>query len=714
MAHDAKKGGTGPGRSTSEQLLEENRILAQRYLELEESTRKQLAKLRSANAMLTQGETHMRILLENTDIGFALLDLNLKVVTANQTLCTLLGRIPDELPGENFSNYVYVGKLPAFSRMTGQAANRSKRRESIELVAKDGRLVPCQAAVSDWLDDSGAVRGLFLLIFNVDDAIRDTARLKEMEQTIAENEKARTLFMDVVSRELRTPAGSIMGMVRMLMDAGLTERQAELAGVIHSSASSLVRLVDDIVDVVRVDSGELRLETAPLRPGDLAEGVANLFGVRAEEKGLELRVDVAATVPRTILGDAKKLLRVLAHFLDNAFKFTVRGRISLDVDLVGDSIRFMVSDTGPGIDPALRHDLLLDGINDSPAVRRHGGIGVGLAICRRLVGIMGGKIGFESDLGRGSEFHFTIPLAVPEESAEKEQELLPPPEAIRLAPMSLLLADANPLSSRVVRAYLQFDGHRLVMAETGMEAAEKCRSEDFDLIIVDLRLPKPDGLQTLRLIRDEEKATGRPRTPALILAASGQDVDENVCRRLGVDGVVHKPVQPVELMLAAAAATGLPPLSVSRQRAPGQYAAETSGGSIRRIDGVQLANLRQIMPEEQFLGILRFFMEDAVPGILQLPDMATKDEPDCERIAFAASKAAGLSGYLGLPSLADALRGLELSCQEADLGRLRELTGELPIVVEDTLEELKRILPEAFATISAMTKNRTAGDAESR
>ena len=694
----------GRERPEPEHLLEENRHLAQRYLELENTTRRQIEKLRSANEILAKGEAHMRLLLENAAIGFALLDLNMRVVNVNHTLCSTLGYSLSELSGDNFNNYVYVGALPAFSKMTGQSAGRVTTNETVELVARDGRLVPCRVAVSDWLDDDGAARGTFILVFNIDGEMRAAARLHDLERAMAEAQKARALFLDVVARELRTPAGGIMGMIRMLMDDDLTERQAELAGVIHSSASSLARLVDDIVDVARIDSGDTRPSLAPFHPTELAEGVANLFGVRTEEKGLELRVNVAAAVPERVVGDASRVRRVLTHLLDNALKFTDRGHIAVSVDVVGDGLRFMVSDTGGGISVEPGRDILADGMpSDSPSARRHGGVGLGLSLCRRLVGLMGGKIAYETDPGRGSEFHFTIPLAIPAAEAV-DGKLEPPPEAIRLAPLSILLADGNPLSQGMVKAYLQFDGHDLTIVDNGPEAAERCRNRSFDLALVDLHLPKLDGVQTLRLIRDEEKATGKARLPVLFLAPPGllKGMDY---RKAGADGVVKKPIQPVDLMSATAAAVGVKPLAVARQQELVQYAAETSGASLRRIDGAQLVNLKQVMPSEQFLSILRFFMEDAVPGIIGLSGMAAAPELDGERIAFSAGKARGMAGYLGCTALADLLKRLETACRErASVETVRALAGELPMVMDDTLEELKRILPAAFSTISAMSE----------
>lgn len=688
-----------------QRLLEENRRLAQRCLELEAASRRQLDKLRTANAILNRGEADIRSLLESADVGFALTDLNFRIASCNRTLASMIGYATAEMVGVNFTRFVYVGKIPVFNRL----ASRNALRESgavdslIEMVSKDGGLVPCRFVVTDWIDENGALQGYFLLTFSASAELQTAGRLRELEEAVAEAEKSRTLFVEVVSRELRSPASGVVGMSRMLMDAGLDEHQQELAGVIHSSAASLVRLVDDLVDTVDLDPEEVRAAPEPVCPADLARGAANLFGVRAEEKGLELRVHVAADVPDRVMLDPHLLRRVLAHLMDNSLKFTERGHVSLLVDILETRIRFMVSDTGAGVEPAVENELFRPGLTPNPsATRRHGGIGVGLAICRRLVAAMGGVIGYESELGRGSEFHFSLPLVRAERDSDTRR-IVPPPEALRLPPLSVLVADGNPMNGAMIQACMRFDGHRVALTDNGPDAAEKRRTGTYDLVLLDVNLPKLDGMQTLRIVREDEKERGAPRVPVLLMSSQGQMRQEDYYLRAGADGVIRKPVRILELMDAAARATGVKPLSIARAEPPGQYAANAGGGSIRRLDGAQLVNLGQVMPRGQFMGIMRFFLEDAVPKLLDLKSRAENPEPDHARIAFSAAKARGLAGFLGFVDLAELLGRLEGAGRtEAPPGKLAALADELPQIVDDSLEELRRILPDTFATISDM------------
>ncbi len=686
-----------------ERLLEENRRLVQRCLELEGAYRKQMEKLQTANAVLAQGDVDLRILLENSAIGFALTDLNLRIASANATFADTLGYTQPELAGVNLTNFVYVGKLPEFNRLCSRHDRDPKADAVIELVSRSGALVPCRIAISDWQDEQGAAKGHFVLAFDAGPELMAAGRMREMEHDLAEANKTRKLFLEVIARELRTPASGVVGMSRMLMDAGLNERQAELAGVINSSASSLVRIVDDVVDVANLDSGQVKAEPAPVSPSDLANGVANLFSVRAEEKSLELRVQTSPGVPDPIMADPHLLRRVLAHLLDNAVKFTERGHITLAIDVLDDRLRFMVSDTGPGIHPEVGDIRYEPGtLPDNPGTRRLGGIGAGLSLCRRMVAALGGTLAYESEVGRGTEFHFTIPIRRPRANRDT-QRIEAPAESMRLPSQAILLADGVPMSRRVIQAYLTFDGHRLTVTDNGVEATEKARAGKFDLIILDLGLPKLDGMETLRLIREDEKARAVKKTPILITAAKGQMREPEYYTRAGADGVVAKPVTPVELMTAVSKATGAQPLFVTRQKAPTQYQPRAGGGSIRRIDGNQLASLRAVMPDDQFFGILRFFMEDAIPDILALgKNFGLGDGLDRERLAFKLEKSRGLAGYLGFTSLTDLLEKMEKAARtRASLDTLRKLADEIPQITDDSLEELQRVIPEAFATISS-------------
>jgi PAS domain S-box-containing protein len=701
MAGSGEKAGAADADAAA--LSAENMRLAKRYLELEESSRRQIEKLRSANDRLMHGESHMRRLLDEAALGFMLLNRDFALVSANNALCALLDYGIDDLSGLDFRQFVYVGRLAAFSKLLEKTAAGGVGHDDVELAGRSGAIVPCRISAAPWIDDGGAPQGTFVLVLDISREREAEKRTRDMRLAIRETEKAREMFLDIIGHEMRSSASGVMGMIQLLRETALDERQTELSGVVYSSANALKKLVDDLTEMAALETQDVKIRPAPLRASGLCSRVMGLFGQRAGEKGVNLRIDVAPAVPDVIVGDVGRLRQVLVHLVDNALKFTDRGRVMLAVDLMGDQVRFMVSDTGRGIDRNAQRELLDDPSRSGAArhSRRHGGLGIGLSICRRLVGLMGGKLGFESALGRGSEFHFTIPLVRPAVEETVKDEGSAATSALRLPPLNILAAESNPLSRKILKTFLRFDDHRLTLVENGVEAAEKRRAGDYDVIILDMQMPGLDGLQTLRIIRDWEEDAGKRPAPAIALTASALAEDENYYARAGMAGFVTKPFRPDELMSAISRAAGVEPLALASESAPAAYAAEASGGYIRRIDASQFMNLRQVMAGSQFISLMRFFMEDAVPGIVEISAMAERREPDRERIAFAAEKARGLAAYLGFGSMSEQLARVSAAARGGAVAEeLRRQAAELSAVTDDSLEELKRIYPGVFATLS--------------
>lgn len=683
-------------------LAEENRRLVQRLLEQEEVSRREIERLKAANERLMHGESHMRRLLDSASFGFLILDREHIALNANQSLCTLLGGEFHEITGGDFRQFVYVGGLPAFSALIEEAAAPGGSGAELDLVGRDGRIVNCRLSAASWNGEDGVRKGTFVLALDNRENLRNAALMRDMQMALHEAEKNRENFLAVVGRELQAPTGGIIAMIRMLLETQLTDRQREFAGVIHSSASVLIRLVDDLIESAALDSRDRAVHPRPEDPAELVESAANFFRVRAEEKGIVLKVAISPSAPPLAMLDAVRIRRVLLNLLENAFKFTERGQVTLTLDVMGGNLRFMVSDTGAGIEPELRNRLFQDYMaGSSPIARRYGGLGLGLSISRRIVQLMGGRIGVESEPGHGSAFHFTVPMvapksgAVPAPRAEKPEE-----KVLRLPPLRILVADDNRMSQRLINAYLMLDGHRVAVVDNGLAAAERCAGDAFDVAILDSQMPNLDGEQTLRLIRDGERSGGR-RTPVVILAPAALAKSAEEYRSMGADGMVKRPVTPEELMSAIAAAAGVEPLAVARESAPVEYAADDAGGAIRRIDGSQFISLKQVMAEEHFVGIMRLFLENAVPEALAVKDMLAADAPDFERIGFASGKARALADYLGFSALAQTMRRIENAIGDhAPLGEVRRLAAELPMITDDTLEELRRIHPGIFSTLS--------------
>ncbi len=701
-----------PRRPEPSGLLEENRRLAQRYLELEESARRRIDKLEAANATLKKGDSDLRRLIEVAAFGFMLLNKDLCFVSANRALCELLGYAYPDLSGLDFRQFVYVEKLPAFIRLAGTAAKLGTASADIDILDAKGSILHCRFSAGRWDDEKNQYQGVFILVMDISHEIRAAKRIKRLRIAAKENEKTRQLLLDIVGREIRSPVNSIIGMTRMLLETKLDDRQHDLAGVIHSSASLLGKLVDNLLDIAELESDDVKIRLHPVRLAGLVLGVTTFFANWADEKGVILDVSLAPGLPEAVMADSTRVRRVLTNLVDNALKFTDAGRVTISVDALADKLRFMVSDTGRGLYSGAGEEIFDNFANAGNAdTRRFGGLGAGLSIAKRLVSLMGGQIGFESSQGRGSEFHFYIPLVpVPVSEISAEDELLAQPAAIRLPPQRILLVEANPLGRRSVSSMLRLDGHEVVAVEGGLEAADRLRNGGFDVILLDMHMASLDGLQTLKIIRDQEQSGRSKRTPALAMVAAALAKPDDFYLSQGFDGAVLKPVRSADLMQAISKATGVKPLAVMEPMAEPAYIADAEDAPIRRIDARQFTNIREVMFGDQFIGVFRVFIEESVPDIMHIIDMAQGPEPDRERIAFIASKTRGMAGYLGMSHLAESLAAVE---QEVSVGtsdsRLAELAEDLHNIMDDTLVELKRIAPGVFKPFSqAMEETKDA------
>ncbi len=366
----------------TERLLEENKRLARRCIELESLMHREVERLRAANERLLHGKTDLRVLLQDAAVGVALVDMNLRIASANRALANALGYAVAELPGVTFSNFVYVGKLSPFTRLVNRSATHAGAEEIIELVARDGTLLPCRLEAGHWLDNDGAQQGHILLVFDARTEVLAGTRLREAEQALAEVEWGRRLVLESLG--------------------GATERLS------RRDAGDFERLVMDVLDIVRTGRAGGAPRVSDMAPADLAESVLSLFRRRAEEKGVALRAVVEEGVPATLTLESGRLRRALAHLVDNALRNTEQGEVLLRMDVTGGWLRLMVSDTGGGLPADTREALIRDSLSpEAPASLPAAG---GLAACRRFVAAMGGRFAFESAPGEGSEFHILLPL----------------------------------------------------------------------------------------------------------------------------------------------------------------------------------------------------------------------------------------------------------------------------------------------------------------
>ena len=412
---------------------------------------------------------------------------------------------------------------------------------------KDGRTVPCLI--------SGTVVQLSLgqCVVSV---TRDISRIKQASHELMAARKAaesasraKSEFISNMSHEIRTPMNAILGMAEVLADSSLSSEQRKYLSIMMNSGNSLLNLINDILDFARVESGKLSLEQAAFDLCDLAERVAETLSIRAHQKGLDLAVRIAPDVPPGLIGDELRLRQVVTNLLGNAIKFTATGEIVLaierDTDAEAGVLHFSVADTGIGIAPDEREKIFTSYAQaESSTARKYGGTGLGLAIVKQLVELMGGRIWVESELGKGSTFHFTARFGLQPGHATDENDA-------SLAGIRILVVDGTAINRLSLAEILSRRGAIVTQAASGEEALELLRASaragtGYALTLLDCRMPSIDGFDVARIMRRERLDGGMVIIPMLTL--DDLNVRLPTLRKMGLIHHLIKPVRRAELL----------------------------------------------------------------------------------------------------------------------------------------------------------------------
>ena len=359
-----------------------------------------------------------------------------------------------------------------------------------------------------------------------------------------------------MSHEIRTPMNSIMGIADLLAKTTLTAEQAKYVGIFQRSGENLLNLINDILDLSKVEASQLEIERTGFSLQEQLDKVAEMVAPRATEKALKLTISAAPDIPVYLVGDPARLCQILLNLLGNAIKFTEAGSVTLTVTaqpgLESASIlQFAVSDTGIGIPvEKLQHVFERFTQADTSMTRRFGGSGLGLTICRQLVQLMGGQIWVESEPGRGSIFSFELPF---DQWRKSDNQIAPQVDISSDQPLPalrVLLAEDSPDNRTIILAYLEHTPFVLEIAESGTAACAMFEAGQFDLVLMDRQMPLMDGLTATRAIRAWEEAHRRVPTPIIALTASALKGDRELCLAAGCTAFLTKPIKQSILLQA--------------------------------------------------------------------------------------------------------------------------------------------------------------------
>ena len=359
-------------------------------------------------------------------------------------------------------------------------------------------------------------------------------------------------FLANMSHEIRTPMNGVIGTLQLLEDTSLTESQREYVKVAYKSADSLLSILNDILDLSKIEAGKLEFEAIPFDLREVVNDVVALHASKAEQMGIYLNSDIDEGVPKKVIGDPTRMRQVMVNLISNAIKFTSEGGVSIRVKLkLKDEkdalIRVEVKDTGIGI-PENKHQKLFLAFSqaDGSTTRKHGGSGLGLTIVRQLVEMMKGNLGIESEPGKGSKFWFVVPLSI-----AHDDQLLPVPSTEVAKPVLLagkvLLVEDNPINQMVARKMLEKIGLESVLAENGKQALQCLQREKFDAVLMDCQMPEMDGFEATQIWREQEQLSSNGRVPIIAMTANVMQGDRERCLSAGMDDYLGKPVRQAEL-----------------------------------------------------------------------------------------------------------------------------------------------------------------------
>jgi PAS domain S-box-containing protein len=704
-------------------------LLIKPYVLTKRRTRQQLEmELKQKEAALARLDLQKQILELHAAVSET--DVQGNITYVNERFCATTKYTRDELIGANHRIVNSTLHPPEFWREMYETLHRGDIwRGEVCSRAEDGLLCWSQTTIAPAKDANGRLTGFVSAHTDITEMKEREKRLQDTQvmlqhamATAEAGNRSKSEFLAMMSHEIRTPMNGFIGMMELLREERLTPVQRDLVSTAHDCADSLLDVINNILDYSKMEAGKVDLEHISFSPAQIVDNVKSMLSSRAAAKGLTLLVDLAPDMPSWIHGDPTRFRQVLINLVGNAIKFTASGsvRVSGSHHTQPDScvkLLFEVRDTGIGISPFARAKLFNRfGQVDGTTTRRFGGTGLGLAICKQLVELMRGEIGFESKEGKGSRFWFTITTEVCEEPVEHDHMAVREHQGMLSRNLKILVADDNSVNQKFMKGLLGRRGHMLKFANDGVEAVDAAKSELYDIILMDVQMPRMDGLEATRLIRQIVGANGA--VPIVALTANAMPGQREDYLAAGMNDYITKPVNPVNLFTAIArlcnsehkpqdathlyhpaedarakpAVATTPSVGLVEGSADLSFLLPLSAQDLSILDTDRLKEVSDYMDPESLVEVI-----EALPLEIRecLADMKSSiDANDLKAVQRGAHKLAGIASNFGATRLFQTARSVETN-SALDVSQIRRALPLIQSTADETIRAMQLSLRPA-------------------
>jgi PAS domain S-box-containing protein len=618
------------------------------------------AEQKKLDQRLRDQQFYTRSLIESNIDALMTTDPSGIITDVNKQMEALTGCTRDELIGAPFKKY-FTDPERAEAAIKLVLSQKKVTDYELTACARDGKQTVVSYNATTFYDRDRTLQGVLAVSRDVTERKLVEAELQQAKAAAESASRTKSDFLASMSHEIRTPMNAIIGIADLLAKTPLNPEQDKYVQIFRRAGDNLLNLINDILDLSKVEASQLELERTDFSVKDHLEKVTEMVAGRAREKGLALVCEIAPNVRADLVGDPTRLRQVLINLLGNAIKFTESGEVALrvapDADFsVPTALRFTVSDTGIGI-PSEKLGQVFEPFTqaDSSTTRRFGGSGLGLTISKRLVELMGGRIWAESRVGEGSVFAFAVPFetwaaADRRTAAPAGTGPNPPLPALRI-----LLAEDSPDNCTITMAYLEETPYRVEIAENGAIACEKFIAGHYDLVLMDRQMPIMDGLTATRTIRAWEQENERPPTPIIALTASALKRDREMCLAAGCTAFLTKPIKQEVLLQAIKERSIVAPTASKEESSRNETIF--------------------VRADPKFADLMPVFLRNCRQNVVAMLDALDRD--DFETVEILGHGMRGAGGSYGFQAITEIGAALEQVAERADNNASRKWVGEL-------------------------------------